>query len=95
VILTGQGGPSMDEDFNRYYLHWWSLVHFLMHYENGKYRAGLCRLIAEGGVLPAFEKHIGPVEAIEREWYAYLPELQRQAERVTPPVKLKPPAQGQ
>jgi len=80
----------MNRHFNLYYLHWWSLPHFLMHYENGQYQAGLGRLIADGGGLPVFEKHIGPIESIESQWYGHLAELQKQATRATPPVKLQP-----
>ena len=52
-----------------------------MHYENGKYRAGLSRLIGEGGTPAGFEKHIGSIDAVEKEWYAYLPDLLKQANR--------------
>ena len=91
AIVSGQGGPSMNRHFNSYYLHWWSLTHFLMHYEDGKYRAGLSRLVADGGTLAAFEEHIGPVESVETQWYSYLVELQKKLNRqVTPPVRLKP-----
>jgi protein-S-isoprenylcysteine O-methyltransferase Ste14 len=90
AILSGQGGPSMNRHFNLYYLHWWSLTHFLMHYENGQYKAGLGRLIADGGGPPAFEKHIGPIESIESQWYAYLADLQKRTSRATPPMKLRP-----
>ncbi len=89
VILSGQDGPSMNRHFNLYYLHWWSLTHFLMHYQNGQYKTGLGRLIAESGGLPAFEKDIGPIETIERQWYSYLVELQKQTSRATPPTRLK------
>ena len=89
AIFSGQGGPSMNRRFNLYYLHWWSLTHFLMHYENGQYKASLGRLIADGGGLSAFEKDIGPIETLERQWYGYLAELQKQASRATPPVRLK------
>ena len=89
AIFSGQGGPSMNRRFNLYYLHWWSLTHFLMHYENGQYKASLGRLIADGGGLSAFEKDIGPIETLERQWYGYLAELQRQTSRATPPVRLK------
>jgi hypothetical protein len=84
AIISGRGGPSLNEYFNLYYVHWWSLVHFLRHYENGKYRAGLCRLVADGGDLASFENDIGPVDSVEKEWYAYLPELLRQVERAGP-----------
>ena len=90
AIISGQGGPSMNWHFNQYYLHWWSLTHFLLHYENGRYKAGLSRLIAAGGGLAAFEEHIGPVETVERQWYGYLAGLQKRTGRATPPVKLKP-----
>ncbi len=52
AIISGQGGPSMNWRFNLYYLHWWSLTHFLMHYENNKYKEDLSRLIAEGADWP-------------------------------------------
>ncbi len=90
AILSGQGGPSMNRHFNLYYLHWWSLTHFLMHYEGGRYKPGLSRLIAEDGSLPAFEKHIGSIEIIESQWYGYLAGLQEQGRRGMPPLRLRP-----
>jgi hypothetical protein len=89
ALVSGKGGPSMNEYFNLYYVHWWSLVHFLRHYESGKYRPVLGRLAADGGGLDAFEKDIGPIDSVEKEWYAYLPELLRQVERATPDTGLK------
>jgi len=44
--------------------------------------------IAEGGGLAAFEKHIGPVENVEKQWYGYLAELQRLTGPATPPVRV-------
>ena len=77
AILSGQGGPSMNWHFNLYYLHWWSFTHFLLHHENGMHRAGLSRLLAEGVGLPALEKHIGPIESVEQQWYGYLVDLRK------------------
>lgn len=77
AIITGKGGPGVNKWFNFYYLHWWSFAHFLFHYEDGKYVTGLSRLIDEGGSLPAFEEHIGPVEEIESQWYEYIIELRK------------------
>ncbi len=94
TIISGQGGPSMNLRFNLYYLHWWTLTHFLLHYENGKYKEGLSRLIAEGGGPVAFEKHVSPIENVESQWYGYLAELQKRTSRATPPVKLKPQVQN-
>jgi hypothetical protein len=71
-ILTGKGGPDIDEVFNLYYIHWWSLTHFLVHSEDGQYRTALVKVVQEGGSLESFEKYIGPVERIEGEWYEYL-----------------------
>lgn len=75
AIVTGQGGPGMDKNFNLYYIQWWSLTHFLFHFENGKYRERYIQVIRDGGSLEAFEKHIGPIEQIQSEWYSYLQKL--------------------
>jgi hypothetical protein len=76
AILEGSGGPSLDENFNRYYLQWWSLTHLLFDGQNGKYREHVAPLLREGASLASFEKHIGPVEKIQTEWYQHLQELQ-------------------
>ena len=34
TIVSGRGGPDMDEHFNLYYVHWWTLTHFLFHYQH-------------------------------------------------------------
>jgi hypothetical protein len=84
ALISGVGGPSMDERFNAYYIGYWSLTHFLFHVENGRYAQRYRKLIAEGGTLDNFETVIGPVARIEGEWYAY---LQQQAGAFKP----KPP----
>ena len=84
AIVTGKGGPKMDEQFNLYYLHWWTLTLFLYHAETGKYRAGWIELLQQGGTLDAFEKHIGPVERVQAEWYRYVQELKRSPAGVRP-----------
>jgi hypothetical protein len=75
-IVTGKGGPDMDRAFNTYYVHWWTLVHFLFDFDNQKYRAATMDLISEGGSLAGFERHIGKLDKIQREWYGYLIFLQ-------------------
>jgi len=72
AIITGRDGPDLDKHFNLYYIHWWSLTHFLFHYEEGKYRQAYLQVIREGGAPESFEKHIGPVESVQKEWYEYL-----------------------
>ena len=75
AIVSGSGGPDIDEHFNLYYIHWWSLSHFLFHYENGKYRQAYLQTIAAGGTVEAFKKHIGPIDRIQEQWYEYLRRL--------------------
>jgi hypothetical protein len=73
AIITDSGGPSMNDQFNLYYLHWWTLTSFIM--ESEKYRDRALRLIQSGGGLDAFEKIIGPVEQVQAEWHDYVRRL--------------------
>ncbi len=77
TFLTGENAPSMAGRVNQYYMEYWSLTYFLFHYDNGRYAAAYKRVIAEGGTLANFEKHIGPADRIQREWYGYLLDLRR------------------
>lgn len=72
ALITGQGGPPLDATVNAHYLGWWSLTHFLLHHDGGRYAAGYHQLVRHGGSLADFERHVGPIERIEPEWYAYL-----------------------
>ncbi len=72
ALITGTGGPNIIRHFNLYYVHYWSLTHFLFHYTNGKYSDGYKSLIRAGGTLEEFEKRIGSVDRIQNEWYEYL-----------------------
>ena len=88
-IISGTGGPDIDEFFNLYYLHWWSLAHFLMEYEDGKYRHGVAQMVESDGDESAFERHIGNIEDIEKQWYAHVLGLKRELTGLrTPPVTL-------
>ena len=49
AIISGNGGPDIDRTFNLYYIHWWSLSHFLFEAEEGKYRQGYTRVIQTSG----------------------------------------------
>lgn len=71
-LVSGQGGPDENRYFNLYYIHYWSLSHFLFHYRNGMYAESYRTLIAEGGSVEGFERLIGPFERVQHEWYAYL-----------------------
>jgi hypothetical protein len=77
AVITGKGGPDLDTHFNSWYVAYWSLTRFLLQHDGGRHAAGFRRVIAEGGTLDAFERHIGKVDGIEAQWYAYLRELAR------------------
>ena len=76
AILNGYGGPSLDKNFNLYYLHWWSLTHLLFEGQGGKYRDQVAPLLRDGASLASFENRIGPVERLQSEWYQHLQGLQ-------------------
>ena len=80
--LITDTGPPIGQHVNQYYVEYWSLTQFLFHYDGGRYAAGYRRLIASNGRLEDFERLIGPVEAVQREWHGYLRTLaQAQRER--------------
>jgi hypothetical protein len=60
----------MNQEFNLYYLHWWTLTHFI--FENPKYRESALVLLQRGGGLDAFEQTIGPVDAVEPDWFRHV-----------------------
>ncbi|MET0754550.1 MAG: hypothetical protein ABWY31_00335, partial [Pseudoxanthomonas sp.] len=72
AVVTGKGGPDIDRNVNLYYIEYWSLTHFLFHYQDGKHAASYRQLIATDGTLENFERLIGPIDRIQNEWYAYL-----------------------
>jgi hypothetical protein len=72
-IVSNSGGPSLNRHFNLYYLHWWTLTHFL--FESAKYRERTSALTQQGGDVAAFEATIGPVEQVQTEWHVYVRKL--------------------
>ncbi len=72
TLIKDHGGPDIDEHVNLYYIQWWSLAHFLYHYEGGRYRSGIKPLLLDHGTLDAFRRHIGAPEEIQPLWYEYL-----------------------
>jgi len=76
TIITNRGGPGMNRHFNLYYLHWWTLTHFI--FESPKYRAQAIPLLQRGGGLTAFEELIGPVDNVQNEWHAHVRNLKGQ-----------------
>lgn len=68
VIVTGRGGPSMNSNVNLYYLHWWTLTHYVFE----KHGSAAQALVERGGALAAFEELVGPLERVEPEWHAHV-----------------------
>lgn len=68
VIITNRGGPSMREHFNLYYLHWWTLTHYLFETSPAK----AAQLLQSGGELNSIEKLFGPIDAIQTNWHAHV-----------------------
>jgi len=73
AIITNRGGPSMNSQFNLYYLHWWSLTHFL--FESPRFHEHALELVRRGGGLEAFEHTLGPVDQVQMEWHNYVRNL--------------------
>ncbi|MUV12930.1 hypothetical protein [Noviluteimonas gilva] len=71
ALLDGSG-PPIAGYVNLYYIEYWSLTHFLLHGEKGKYAAGYKRLLANGATLADFEREIGPTWQIQVAWYAWM-----------------------
>jgi hypothetical protein len=82
TIISGSGGPSMRRHFNLYYLHWWTLTHFI--FETPKYRERALALVKDGGGVTAFERHIGPIEQVQTEWHAHVQALKASLEESQP-----------
>ena len=72
ALISGVGGPPIANNVNSYYIGYWSLTHFLFHFEDGRYADGYRHVIASGGTIDNFEKLVGPVDRIQSEWYGYL-----------------------
>ena len=72
--LIDDTGPPIAAYVNLYYIEYWSLTHFLLHAENGRYVAGYKRLLANGASAEDFEREIGPIWEVQIAWYAWMRE---------------------
>jgi hypothetical protein len=91
AIVTDSGGPSMRRHFNLYYLHWWSLTHFI--FEDPRHRENAVKLAQQGGGLKAFEQCIGPVERVQTEWHDYVRKLKLELAAPIPLLSRKKPVE--
>jgi len=69
-IVSDERGPRLTKQVNLYYLHWWSLTHFI--FEDERYRPSATKLVLEGGKLTDFEHLIGPAETIQPQWHQHV-----------------------
>jgi hypothetical protein len=76
-IITDRGGPSMRQHVNLYYLHWWTLAHYVFE----MHPAQVLQLLQEGGDLASFERHIGPVDQVQRAWHAHVQAIKQSMQR--------------
>ncbi len=74
AVIDGSG-PPIGQRVNLYYIEFWSLSHFLFHYNGGQYADGYRRLLGGGGGIVEFEKAIGPLDRVQTQWYGYLREM--------------------
>lgn len=81
ALITGQGGPPIDATVNAHYLGYWSLSHFLLHHDGGRHAAAYREMLRSGASLADFERLVGPLDAIEPQWYAYFVEKTAAARR--------------
>jgi len=73
ALVSNSGGPNINTHVNQWYLGYWSLTHFLLHGAGGKYAPGYRKLLAgKSATLADFEREIGPVDAVQAQWYRYL-----------------------
>lgn len=71
-IVNDEKPLKMNQYVNLYYIHWFSLVHFLLEGEQGKYRKSFMECVKTPSDLKAFEENIGPYQIIEPQWYRHL-----------------------
>ena len=71
-IVNDEKPLEMNQHVNLYYIHWFSLVHFLFEGEQGRYREAFMAWAKTPSGLDAFEENIGPYQIIEPQWYQHL-----------------------
>jgi hypothetical protein len=87
AVLSGRGGPPVDEAFNLYYVHWWSLTHFLLNSDDPAYRKAVSGIVSNGD---ASVQALGDTVVLERRWYEHTLAIKRSiAGRASPPPILR------
>jgi hypothetical protein len=73
AIITNHGGPRMNSHVNLYYLHWWTLTHYL--FESKQTAPSATKLIQSSGDLKSVEDLFGPIETLQTNWHTHIREL--------------------
>lgn len=82
--LLDDSGPPIAKNVNLYYMEYWSLVHYLLEGDEGRHAEAFKALLADDATLANFEKRIGPIDAVEAQWYAHLRQLAFESRMKTP-----------
>ena len=72
LIIADKEGPDINTYFNTYYLHWWSLMHFLFNSEQGKYQEKFLDYLNEKHTVERFEQRFKSIDELQQEWYIHL-----------------------
>jgi hypothetical protein len=75
AIITNHGGPRMNSHVNLYYLHWWTLTHYL--FESKQTSALAINVVQSGGNLESIEQLVGPIDELQTNWHAHVRKLKR------------------
>lgn len=77
-LLLIDSASSMGSRFNLVYFEWLSFVHFLLHYDSGRYQSVLGCLVnsPKANLLPSYQKS-AYWDNLEVSWYPYMWEIAR------------------
>jgi hypothetical protein len=79
IIPLGQlvegTGPPIADHVNTYYVHYWSLAHYLLEGDGRRHRAAFLEVLRRGGDPASFTRLLGPYETVQQGWYAHLQAL--------------------
>lgn len=89
AVLSGRGGPDMDREFNLYYVHWWSLTHYLLHSQEAPHSGRVAGILAgrkdSGGTAD-------DIAVLERFWYGHTQAIKQATKgHASPPPILRVP----
>lgn len=82
VLITDQGSEGIAVNVNGYYLGYWSLARFLLQADGGRHAPGFRKAISEGGTVESFERNIGRIDEVEKDWYQYFLKLRQSGARI-------------